>query len=73
VRPIRVTAETAIPTVFQMFVEAAEVGTAEEVGEGEAIGFQEVTSGSVEVFDGETMRVADEVDKTTANLVEDGV
>ena len=72
-RPIRVTTETAIPTVFQMFVEAAEVGTAEEVGGGEAIGCQEVTSGTLEVLDGETVRVADVVGKTAADLVGDEV
>ena len=67
------TTETAIPTVFQMFVAAAEVGTAEEVDEGEAIGFQEVMSGTVEALDGETVRVADGADKTTEDLVEDEV
>jgi len=72
-RLIRVTTETAIPTVFQIFVEVAEVGTAEGVGEGEAIGCQEVTSGTVEVLDGKTVRVADVVGKTAAGLVEDGV
>lgn len=72
-RPIRVTTETAIPTVFQVFVEAAEVGTAEEVDEGEAIGFQEVVSGTVETVGGETARVAGGVGKTAADLVEDEV
>ena len=72
-RPIRVTTETAIPTVFQMFVEVAEVGTTEGVGEGEAIGCQEVTSGTVEVLDDETMRVVGAEGKTAADLVEDGV
>ena len=72
-RPIRVTTETAIPTVFQVFVEAAEVGTAEEVDEGETVGFQEVMSGTVETVDGKAVRVAGGVDKTTAGLVEEEV
>lgn len=72
-RAIRVTTETAIPIVFQVFVEAAEVGTAEEVAEGEATGFQEVMSGTVEAFDDETVRVVDGVDRTTEDLVEDEV
>ena len=76
-RPIRVTTETAIPTVFQVelaeVAEMAEVGVVEGVDEGETVGFQEVTSGTVAPFDGEITRVPDEVDKATADLVEDEV
>ena len=70
-RPTRVTTETAIPTVFQVeLVEAAETGTAEEVDEGEVVGFQDVTSGTVEPIDG-IVRVSDEMGRTTADLVDE--
>lgn len=65
------TTETAIPTVFQVeLVEAAETGTAEEVDEGEVVGFQDVTSGTVEPIDG-IVRVSDEMGRTTVDLVDE--
>ena len=65
------TTETAIPTVFQVeLVEAAETGTAEEVDEGEVVDFQDVRSGTVEPIDG-TVRVSDEMGRTTADLVDE--
>ena len=72
-RPIVVITETAIPTIFQIeFVEAAEEGTAEEVGEGEAVDFQElavpVMSGTVGRIDERAVRTPDGVDNTTAGL-----
>lgn len=67
--------ETAIPTVFQVVLtEVAEVGPAEEVDEGETVGFREVLSGVVESTDDETVRVPDEVDGAAADLVDaDGI
>ena len=64
------TTETAIPTVFQVELAVAEAGVAEEVGEGDAVDFQEVTSGIVGPID-KTVRVADEVGRVTADLVDD--
>ena len=69
-RQTRVTTETAIPTVFQVELAVAEAGVAEEVGEGDAVDFQEVTSGTVGPID-KTVRVADEVGRVTADLVDD--
>ena len=68
-RPIKVTTETAIPTVFQVeLAETAEGGTV-KVGEGEAVGIQGVMSGVVESADGETVRVVDGVGIATAGLI----
>ena len=67
-RPIRVTTETAIPTVFQVELAEAAEGETEGVGEGEAVGFQRVTSGVVGSIDGEAVNVVDGVENTTAGL-----
>lgn len=66
-RPIKVTTETAIPTVFQVELAEAAEARAEEVAEGEVVGFQ-VISDTVEPFDSDTVGVAIGVDKTTADL-----
>jgi len=72
VRPIKVMTETAIPTVFQVeLAEVAEAGPAEEVGEGEGVGFQGVMSGTVEPVDDETTELLVDVDRTTAGLVDE--
>lgn len=66
------TTETAIPTVFQAeLAEVAEAGPAEEVGEGEAVGFQEVMAGTTAPIDDETARVPGEEDRTRTDLVDD--
>jgi len=49
----------------------AEAGTAEEVGEGEGVGFQEVMSGTVETTDDEIARGPGEEDRATADLVDE--
>lgn len=70
------TTETAIPTVFQTeFVEVAEEGAAEEVGEGEAVDIQEVVlviSGTVGCIEVKSVRVPGGVDKKAAGLTEGG-
>jgi len=47
----------------------AEAGPAEDVGEGEGVGFQGVMSSTVEPVDDETTRLPVDVDRTTAGLV----
>ena len=62
--------ETAIPTVFQVeLADEAEAEPGEEVGDGEAVDFQEVTSGGVGPVDDEITRVTGGVDGTTEVLV----
>ena len=51
--------------------EVAEALPAEEVGEGEGVGFQEVVSGTVEPVDNETARVPGEEDRITADFVDE--
>jgi hypothetical protein len=67
-----VTTETDTPTVFQVeLAEAAEVGATVGVGEGVAVGFQEVMSDAVRRTVDRTVEVLDRVGKTTAGLVEE--
>jgi len=71
VRLIRVMTDTAIPTVFHVELgEVAEAEAAEEAGEGEGVGFQEVMSGTIETIDDETARVPGE-DRATADFVDE--
>jgi hypothetical protein len=74
VRPIRVTTETAIPTVFQVeLAEVAEEGAAEEVDKGETVDLQEVMLDTVGPIDDEIVRVPGGVVRTAADLDEVGV
>jgi len=64
--------ETAIPTVFQIeLAEVAEAGPAEEDGEGDDVGFQEVMSDIVGPVDDETAMVPGEEDNATGDLVDE--
>ena len=69
-RPIKVTTETDIPTVFHAEVaEVAEVATTVEVDEGVAVGFQEVVSDDVGCAEDSNVGMPSDVDETAAGSV----
>lgn len=75
-RPIRVTTETDIPTVFHVeLTEEAEAREADKVDEGIAVGFPEVVSDDVECTEDENTEVPDGVESTavTGTVDEDEV
>lgn len=64
--------ETDIPTVFHVeLAEVAEAGATDEVGEGVAVGFQEVVSGDVGFTEDKNVEARDGVGKTTAGSADE--